>query len=546
MTANENRKMNADEDYGFDVAGFIHVPRVLTAAEVAACSAAIDAVGRDEGMLEWPTPHCDPFQALQAHPVLASYLETLCSSGYSLDKPPALVADASAGTAGVPLSTGAPEDRRRLRYANYSDTRECKGLRIFLALTPTGKGGGVVLVPASHNRSTEAPADFLAGADDLGMTEEPVLEAGDLLICAATTLWGVRGRPGRVIEMEYISSRVRPTAGVPQIEAPEWVAELTPEQQAVVGRRTTGRGGTVISDGERTWVATAEEQPASVRLNLDENSQPDPDELWFWDVRGYLVLRGVMDEEWIAAANLAIDAALEMQASLPEGHPSRIEEVPEQALRENDWKWPEDTSPRLAGEINRPRIGGLYQLPKPHCEPFRRMIGHPAIVKRLNWMLGYGFRESTEPMCCVYPKGTTGGSLHGQTPGAYTVYNGRQLVEQTNVAWALQDESPGFGEDSGGFLCVPGSHKANYLIPRGLSTSIDLPQVYKPPMKAGDVLFFGGVAHGTTAWRSERQRRTTIQFMGSSNIALSPGKKEVGWRWSSDPNNPSNPVAAKA
>ena len=140
MTANENRKMTADEDYGFDVAGFIHVPRVLTAAEVAACSAAIDAVGRDEGMLEWPTPHCDPFQALQAHPVLASYLETLCSSGYSLDKPPALVADASAGTAGVPLSTGAPEDRRRLRYASYSDTRECKGLRIFLALTPTGKG----------------------------------------------------------------------------------------------------------------------------------------------------------------------------------------------------------------------------------------------------------------------------------------------------------------------------------------------------------------------------------------------------------------------
>ena len=51
MTANENRKMNADEDYGFDVAGFIHVPRVLTAAEVAACSAAIDAVGAALGVL---------------------------------------------------------------------------------------------------------------------------------------------------------------------------------------------------------------------------------------------------------------------------------------------------------------------------------------------------------------------------------------------------------------------------------------------------------------------------------------------------------------
>ena len=174
------------------------------------------------------------------------------------------------------------------------------------------------------------------------------------------------------------------------------------------------------------------------------------------------------------------------------------------------------------------------------------MIGHPAIVKRLNWMLGYGFRESTEPMCCVYPKGTTGGSLHGQNTGGHAVHNGRQLVEQTNVAWALPDESAGFGQDSGGFICVPGSHKARYPIPRNLATSIDLPQVYKPPLEAGDVLFFGGVAHGTTAWRSERQRRTTIQFMGSSNVALPPGKKEAGRRWRTDRNNPANRAAARA
>ena len=53
---------------------------------------------------------------------------------------------------------------------------------------------------------------------------------------------------------------------------------------------------------------------------------------------------------------------------------------------------------------------------------------------------------------------------------------------------------------------------------------------------------FGGVAHGTTAWRSDWMRRTTIQFMGSGNVALPPGKKGAGWRWSSDPNNPARPV----
>ena len=38
--------MNADEDYGFDVAGFLHVPGALSAAEVAACSEALDDAGR--------------------------------------------------------------------------------------------------------------------------------------------------------------------------------------------------------------------------------------------------------------------------------------------------------------------------------------------------------------------------------------------------------------------------------------------------------------------------------------------------------------------
>jgi hypothetical protein len=536
MTENGTAKMNADEDYGFDVSGFIHVRQALSAAEVAACNKAIDAVGRDEGMLEWPAPHGDPFQALgENHPVLGGYLESLCGSDYSIDQAPTIVADGATGMAATPLLMGPQEDRRRLRYSNFRDTRSCRGVRVFLALAPTGTDGGVVIATATHNRMTEPPAKFLAGAEDMGMTEEPVLAAGDLLICAATTLYGVRGRPGRLIEIQYISNRTTPTSGFPEIEGPEWTAGLTPEQMAVVGNRTIGRGATLLSDGQRTWVATAEEKPSSVIFNMDENSQPDPEELWFWDVRGYLVLRGVMDEQWLAAANAAVEFALENQDSLPEGHPSRIEEVPEQALRENDWVWPENTSPRLFGEINRPRIGGLYQLPEPHNDAFRRMIGHPAIVQRLNWMLGYGFRESTEPMCCVYPTGTCGGSLHGQNPGSFTVHNGRQLVEQTNVAWALQDESPGFGEDSGGFLCVPGSHKAQYPIPRHVTTSIDLPQVYKPALKAGDVLFFGGVAHGTTAWRSEWMRRTAIQFMGSSNVPMPPGQKQVGWRWSTDP-----------
>ena len=540
--------MNADQDYGFDVAGFIHLPQVLTVKEVEACNHALDAMGQDEGMLDWPAPWGEAFSTLQEHPVLVDILASLCDPKFVMDTPPAMVAAATSSIGAIPLAAGDPKHNRRLRYVNYAGVRVCYGVTVLWALAPsTPATGSIVLVPASHRRGIEPPADFLDGTNNLDMTEEVPLQAGDLLICAATMLRGVRGNPGRLVESGYISSRVTPSAGYPEIAAPEWTTELTPEQQAVVGIRTTGRGGTVLSNGEQSWVATAAEHPSTITYNLDgDNSLPDPHELWFWEVRGYLVLRGVMDVAWLAAANDAIDATLESQSSLPAGHPSAIEEVPEQALRENDWEWPDETSVRLKGDIHRPRLGGLYQLPKPHYEPFRKMIAHPAIVQRLNWMLGYGFRESTEPMCCVYPTGTTGGSLHGQNPGGAAVINGRPLVEQVNVAWALHDEVPGFGDNSGGFICVPGSHKASYAIPRPLTTSLDMPQVYKPPLKAGDVLFFGAVAHGTTAWRSDWQRRTTIQFMGSNNVALPPGKTTVGWRWSKDPNNPANKQAVKS
>ena len=181
---------------------------------------------------------------------------------------------------------------------------------------------------------------------------------------------------------------------------------------------------------------------------------------------------------------------------------------------------------------------GLYLLPSPHCEPFRKMIAHPAIVQRLNWMLGPGFREVWEPMCCIYPKGTTGGSLHGQMGNS--VISGRPYLDGVNVAWALNDEPGGFGEPSGGFVCVPGSQKGSFQIPGPATTSIDLPQVHKPPMRAGDVLFFGGVAHGTTAWRADWHRRTVIQFMWSRHRSVRPADEVVGWRWSTDTQNPSN------
>ena len=77
-----------------------------------------------------------------------------------------------------------------------------------------------------------------------------------------------------------------------------------------------------------------------------------------------LVIKGVMDEAWLADANSAFDRF----ATQPE----RIRLVPEAVLRENGHVWPEGSSPLLKGKpapgpgqkegegaIHRPRMGGV-------------------------------------------------------------------------------------------------------------------------------------------------------------------------------------------
>ena len=211
--------MNADEDFGFDVSGFIHVPQVLSAAEVAACNAALDAVGEDDGMLEWPAPWCDAFAALQEHPVLLSYLEALCGPGFAVDRAPAMVQPNGEANGRVPLSAGDPQQNRRLRYINNAETRVSHGVRVVWALAPAD-AGVVVLVPASHQRWFDPPAEVLEAKDDLGMTEEPKLRPGDMLLCAATLMHGVRGRPGRLVESHFVSARMMPSAGYAEVPVP--------------------------------------------------------------------------------------------------------------------------------------------------------------------------------------------------------------------------------------------------------------------------------------------------------------------------------------
>ena len=115
-------------------------------------------------------------------------------------------------------------------------------------------------------------------------------------------------------------------------------------------------------------------------------------------------------------------------------------------------------SPRLRGG-NGPGGGkireDLYGLPDPWNAPFRRMIAHPEVHRRLEWMLGPGYREGTNPMGMLQAPGNCGQAMHGRPyafqmgerwsgrsniPGSsYDFREGRVVTGQINAGW----HSPG-------------------------------------------------------------------------------------------------------
>ena len=76
-------------------------------------------------------------------------------------------------------------------------------------------------------------------------------------------------------------------------------------------------------------------------------------------------------------------------------------------------------------------------------------------------------------------------------------------------------------EADGGFVCIPGSHKARYPHPRQIVTCEQtLGLVQHVEMSAGDVVIFLAAAqtHGSYPWKSDVDRRAVLMGYVSRNI----------------------------
>ena len=509
----DRKEMSNEENYCFDVAGYLHVPGALTRMQVARLNGALEKAGQLEGMLGWPDELKDPFRDLLVHPHLVWYLNQIVGPGFILDREPEIWCEETCAT-DAPLRGGNEPRDPAIAYYFQNGRRFSEGVRVLWALEDAGAGdGGFALVPCTHKSNVATPRGVATGTGDMGLTYQPALKAGDLLIVSLATLQGMRGEgQQRLLSYEYVGRGVISSPGtgseVEKEPRPEWHAQLSAVQRASLhkpGYNSTTPPPTIVTDGKTVTVdeSRAVFHPSFLQPNPD--SGIDHEEFYFWDLNGYLVLRGVMDEEWLQAANEAIDRfedRIEVGRELAHG------------------------SKTLAG-TGRPSLPGLLELPEPYCEPFRRMIAHPVVEHRLNWMGASGGRmDGATGFVAV--KGTSGHSLHGANdpldPGrCYIHHNGRSYCGAVTVTWQLRDVRAA----DGGFACVPGSHKTCYPTPPGIpSCDEDMGLVKHVEMKAGDVLFFGDGAttHGALAWKSEISRRGILIKYSSRNFNRSGGE----------------------
>ena len=188
----DNEVMTNEENYAFDVAGYLHVPGVLTQEEVAALNAALDAVGESETLLGGESSARELFRDLLVHPKLVWYLNQIIGHGFRLDQVPRLLGDQE-GEIGPTLGGGDEPRNPSQAYFQQNGRRSSQGVKAIWVLEDVAPGeGGLVVVQASHKSNVETPDDLTTGVDDMGVVVQPELKAGDLFLVATSTLQGVR------------------------------------------------------------------------------------------------------------------------------------------------------------------------------------------------------------------------------------------------------------------------------------------------------------------------------------------------------------------
>lgn len=221
--------------YLFDLRGYVVVPEVLDAAEVAELTEVVDRIAppatpeepkqRFGGFLAHKA-----FQALLDHPRLLPYLTDWVGESFRIDH--AYGFSFVKGADQLDLHLGNTPYLPSSSYV-YRDGRIHSGLTVVIyALTDAGPGdGGFCCVPGSHKANLPVPPP-MAGLHDLEAVVQPEMKAGDALIFTEAlthgTLPWTSDRPRKALLYKYTPGHM---AWANRPPMPELEATLTPRQR---------------------------------------------------------------------------------------------------------------------------------------------------------------------------------------------------------------------------------------------------------------------------------------------------------------------------
>ncbi|NKB72318.1 MAG: mitomycin antibiotics/polyketide fumonisin biosynthesis protein [Candidatus Latescibacteria bacterium] len=177
--------------------------------------------------------------------------------------------------------------------------------------------------------------------------------------------------------------------------------------------------------------------------------------------------------------------------------------------------FPRDKAGQIDTEPGTNSAAGLLNYPEPL---FRELINHPRLLPYLEALLtdpegidypGYRQFILDHEYFMYLPPGGRGPTFHfGGTPydpwHSYTVREGKIYCGLLTVVWFLNDAAEG----DGGFEYIPGSHQANFPMPKDLQDYTWRPEcAVQPAVRAGSALIFTeALVHGTRPWKAQHDR----------------------------------------
>ena len=230
-------------------------------------------------------------------------------------------------------------------------------------------------------------------------------------------------------------------------------------------------------------------------------------ERYFFDLNGFLLLKGALAADEVANINAAIDALLPIEPG----------------------KWKGYVHGHNYGDNDGLNLQQIYE----GGAAFERLIDHPSWIDKVKYFVGgvNTFDYNHGPLfideCFANIRGPGeaiglhSGGHEGTKRTQFRFYNGEFHCGQINILMALRDIGPG----DGATMVVPASHKAHFPHPDaekhrmlGESASVDgVEGALRIDMEAGDALLFvDALSHGSAERVNTGNRRIIVFRYGPS------------------------------